>query len=421
MLCSILSLRAQTFVKPAVKVKDTSFAVITDKGTFQACEAELKAYQEILGMEGLPTFIVYNEWNKPEDVKKVIVKLYKKDKLEGVVFVGDIPIPMLRKAQHMTSAFKMDEKNNDWRDSSVPSDRFYDDFDLQFDFLKQDSVENNFFYYNLAIKSPQQIRCDIYSARVKAVDNGEEPHAQISRYFKKVVAEHQINNKLDQLVKSKILTRYYFTSEEGKGIYRIYCLEKMGKYLLTSKEIECKWQQTDNVKPVAMIKKRLAGNQTIIAYLRKVKAFDSYVVKPALTAKISGKIFKATGGSVKLTKNNKSITFLFEVIRRESDWEKKLADKMAMYKEFYENFVPGDSGFSAMPQLIFVCEDDRHTAEVFKEIVKNKLEIPQIKSYFTTDLRQNNDTLENTLIEFKIDETTKKYKMFNVEAKILGI
>jgi hypothetical protein len=81
MLCSILSLRAQTFVKPAVKVKDTSFAVITDKGTFQACEAELKAYQEILGMEGLPTFIVYNEWNKPEDVKKVIVKLYKKDKL----------------------------------------------------------------------------------------------------------------------------------------------------------------------------------------------------------------------------------------------------------------------------------------------------------------------------------------------------
>ena len=26
----------------------------------------------------------------------------------------------------------------------------------------------------------------------------------------------------------------------------------MGKYLLTSKEIECKWQQTDNVKPVPM-------------------------------------------------------------------------------------------------------------------------------------------------------------------------
>ena len=234
-------------------------------------------------------------------------------------------------------------------------------------------------------------------------------------------SQDKLNNKLEQLVKSKILTRYYFTSEEGKGIYRIYCLEKMGKYLLNSKEIECKWQPTDNVKPVPMIKKRLAGNQTLIAYLRKVKALENYVVKPTLHAKVSGKTFKATGGSVKLTKNNKSITFLFEVIRREPEWQKKLVDKMTLYKEFYENFVPGDSGFGTMPQLIFVCEDDKHTAEAFKEIVKNRLEIPQIKLYFTTDLRQNSDTLENTLIEFKIDETTKKYKMFNVEVKILGM
>ena len=236
-----------------------------------------------------------------------------------------------------------------------------------------------------------------------------------------VKSQDKLNNKLEQLVKSKILTRYYFTSEEGKGVYRIYCLEKMGKYLLTSKEIECKWQQTDNVKPVPMIKKRLAGNQTIIAYLRKVKAFDSYVVKPSLTDKISGKVFKATGGSVRLTKNNKSITFLFEVIRREPDWEKKLIDKLTMYKNFYENFVPGDSGYSSMPQLIFVCEDDKHTAETYIQILKNKLEIPQIKMYFTTDLRQNNETLENTLIEFKLDEKTNKYKMVNVEAKILEL
>ena len=233
-------------------------------------------------------------------------------------------------------------------------------------------------------------------------------------------SQDKLNNKLEQLVKSKILTRYYFTSDEGKGIYRIYCLEKMGKYLLTSKEVECKWQPSDNTKPVAMIKKRLAGNQTLIAYLRKVKAFDSYVVKPAITAKVSGKIFKATGGSVKLTKNKKSIElFLFEVIRREKEWQKKLVDKMKLYKEFYENFVPGDSGFSGMPQLILICEDEKHMAESFKEIVKNELEIPQIKLYFTTDLRQNEETLENTLVDFKLVDG--KYKMENVELKLLGM
>ena len=232
-------------------------------------------------------------------------------------------------------------------------------------------------------------------------------------------SQDKLNNKLDQLVKSKILTRYYFTSDEGKGIYRIYCLEKMGKYLLNSKEIDCKWQPSDNTKPVAMIKKRLAGNQTLIAYLRKVKAFDSYVVKPAITAKIVGKIFKANGGSVKLTKNRKSIQFVFEVIRREDDWKKKAVDKIRLYKEFYENFVAGDSGFTGMPQLILICEDEKHMAETFKEIVKNGVEIPQIKLYFTTDLRQNKETLEDTLVEFVLVDG--KYKMENIELKLLGM
>lgn len=234
-----------------------------------------------------------------------------------------------------------------------------------------------------------------------------------------VKSQDKLNKKLEQLIKTKILTRYYFHSEDGKGIYRIYCLEKMGKYLLNSRDIECKWQPTDNVKPVSLIKKRLAGNQTLLAYLRKVKAFDSYVVKPNLTAKTIGKQFKATGGSVKLTKNNKSMSFLFEVIRREDDWKNKLVEKMRLYQDFYDNFVPGDSGFAIMPQLIFICEDEKHTAETFKIIVMKGLEISKIKLYFTTDLRQNKESLEDTLIEFKLDETTNKYKVVDVGLKLL--
>ena len=234
-----------------------------------------------------------------------------------------------------------------------------------------------------------------------------------------IKSQDKLNKKLEQLIKTKILTRYYFHSEDGKGIYRIYCLEKMGKYLLNSRDIEYKWQPTDNVKPVALIKKRLAGNQTLLAYLRKVKAFDSYVVKPQLTAKTLAKPFKASGGSVKLTKNNKSISFLFEVVRREEDWKNKLVEKMRLYQDFYDNFVPGDSGFPIMPQLIFVCEDEKHTAETFKLIVTKGLEISKIKLYFTTDLRQNKESLEDTLIEFKLDENTNKYKVANVELKLL--
>ena len=57
--------------------------------------------------------------------------------------------------------------------------------------------------------------------------------------------------------------------------------------------------------------------------------------------------------------------------------------------------------------------------KVFREIVKNQIEIPAIKLYFTTDLRQNGESLSNTLIEFKMDPETNKYKMENVELKLL--
>ena len=92
---------------------------------------------------------------------------------------------------------------------------------------------------------------------------------------------------------------------------------------------------------------------------------------------------------------------------------------MRFFKDFYENFVPGDSGYETMPQLIIDCEDEKHIVETFKNIVMKKLEIPQIKLYFTTDLRQNQDTLSNTLIEFRLNEETNKYKMENVELKLL--
>ncbi len=233
-----------------------------------------------------------------------------------------------------------------------------------------------------------------------------------------VKSQDKLNNKLEQLIKMKILTRYYFTAEDGKGIYRIYSLEKMGKYLLNSRGVECKWQPTDNTKPVSMIKKRLAGNQVIISYLRKVKSFESYKVKPALNGKQTGKTFKLHAG-VKLSKAGKSADLLFEAVRREEDWEKKLIDRMKLLKDFYENFVQFDSGYETKPVLVLLCEDDKHTIEAFKVIVQNKLEIANTKIYFTTDLKQNNISLEKSLTEFVLDNETGKYKIQELDLKVL--
>ena len=76
--------------------------------------------------------------------------------------------------------------------------------------------------------------------------------------------------------------------------------------------------------------------------------------------------------------------------------------------------------FILPPQLVFVCEDEKHTVEVFKQIIKNEIELKNTKLYFTTDLRQNADTLNKSLIEFSKDETTGKYKAKEISLKMLG-
>ena len=223
--------------------------------------------------------------------------------------------------------------------------------------------------------------------------------------------QDKLNSRLDQMVKMKLITRYYFLSEEGKGIFRVYCLEKMGK--------ECKWQPTNNMKPANLIKKRLASNQIIIAYMRKAKNYSSHKIRATIKAKITGKTFK-TNGEVTIRVKDRDLSLIFECVRREEDWKNKFLDRLRLYKDFYDNFVPMDSGFMMPPQLIVLCEDDKHMVEVYKAIVTNNIDTDKFKIYYTTDLRQNKTTLDKSLVEFVKDEETGKYKANNIQFKLLG-
>lgn len=166
-----------------------------------------------------------------------------------------------------------------------------------------------------------------------------------------------------------------------------------------------------------MIKKKLAGNQLLIAYMRKVKACTGYQLKPQLLAKSLAKKFKPTL-RIDFNYNNSTIIFVFEVVRRNEGWEKQLVDRMNLWKDFYDNFIPGDSGFSTMPQLVFVCEDIIHAGEVFKTIVLNQINIDKISFYYTTDLEQNSENLSNSLNTFIIENG--RYRINRVNAQILG-
>ncbi len=202
LLCSVsVPSMAQVAVEACQVKYPTSFAIITDSRTFAECETELRAYKSALENEGLGTYIVSADWKNPDEVKSEILTLASnRRKLEGVVFVGDVPIVKVRQGQYLTTAFKMNEETWPMAESSVASDRFYDDFDLKFEYISRDTVDTDVFYYRLSEQGTQYLRPDIYSARMKVpgVMKGDK-YEIMRKYLRKVVQAHTESNILDNL------------------------------------------------------------------------------------------------------------------------------------------------------------------------------------------------------------------------------
>lgn len=232
--------------------------------------------------------------------------------------------------------------------------------------------------------------------------------------------QDKVSKWLEDLTKSKVLARYYFQTESGKSSYRAYALDKIATYMLKQRNIVTNWQPTDNTKPAFAVKRKLAGNQIVIAYMQKVGTFVEANPNILLLAKKYNVKFKPTGGTVKLSdKDKKEVDLLFEVVRRNEDWQTMLAEKLQLYADFYENFSKNDAGFSKAPNLVFVGEDVNHNAEIFRIIKKIGIDIPDEKLFFTTDLEQLEKSLEKTISVFEFDKENNKYKLIQKDLEIL--
>ncbi len=180
----------------------SSFAIIIDRISFSKVKNAVTAYRDAIEADGLSAYILIDDWKSPDQLRKEITTLKTQDsRLEGIVFVGDIPIPMIRDAQHMASAFKMDQERFPFKRSSIPSDRFYDDFDLQFQFIEQDTSNPLLYYYSLTAESTQKIERDIYSARIRPPFPGDEKYIQLDKYLTRIAAQKREQQVLDQLLR----------------------------------------------------------------------------------------------------------------------------------------------------------------------------------------------------------------------------
>ena len=188
-----------TSVMPAMG-RARSFAVVVDGTSYEKCSASINAYASCVKEAGWDAFVAAADWLNPEQLRDSIRLWYDKKNLAGAVFIGDIPVPMIRRAQFMASAFKMSEEDFPVRESSVPSDRFYDDFDLKFDFVGRDSSDTRFFYYNLSADSAQEISCEIFTGRITPSDHYEDKYSELEAYMRKLVeVKKGKHNRLDKI------------------------------------------------------------------------------------------------------------------------------------------------------------------------------------------------------------------------------
>lgn len=177
------------------------FAIVIDQKSYNEAQNEVKAYADcIKKLHNLKVYTVIDKWHVPDSIRAILKTMHqqKKEPVIGTVLIGDIPIAMIRDAQHMTSAFKMDQRANRKR-SSVPSDRYYDDFGLKFTSLGHDN-DAPYYYYSLTPDSRQHLEPSIYSGRIRPTDvNGSSRYEKLRNYLKKVVNEKWKRRSLQQM------------------------------------------------------------------------------------------------------------------------------------------------------------------------------------------------------------------------------
>ena len=112
LFCSVCLATTAVLSLNAAKVS-RGFAIVVDSKSYSEARAEVDNYaRAIEEVNRLKVYLIQDKWGVPDSIRAELKRLYslKKQPIEGCVLLGDIPVAMIRDAQHLTSAFKMNQK-----------------------------------------------------------------------------------------------------------------------------------------------------------------------------------------------------------------------------------------------------------------------------------------------------------------------
>ena len=211
---------ALALLQPARAAK--GFAIIIDPKSHALAKTEVAAYAHAIEqVNRMKVYTIDDRWGVPDSIRASLYSMYSKGLIQGAVFIGDIPVPMIRDAQHLTSAFKMSQKLPIEK-SSVPSDRFYDDFGLKFRFLEKDS-SSALFYYSLRADGEQHVNSSIFTGRIRPTDaGGTSRYEKLRKFLRKAAAEKLAAGQLRRI--------FFFTGQGSLNESRVAAMDEKIQY-----------------------------------------------------------------------------------------------------------------------------------------------------------------------------------------------
>lgn len=257
---------------------NSSFAIVIDSTsyTYLLKNNTLSTYLKSLEDDHLTPVVLVDNWKSPMPIRQKLDSLYRFQQLEGAFLIGDIPIAMIRNAQQLTSTFKMPQ-DMDWIESSVPSDRYYDDFSLRFEYIKQDSINTNLHYFNLSDTSAQKVKMSIYSGRIKPNTNDSlNKLKQLKDYLNKAIAFRNTKEKLNTIA-TYTAEGYSSNSLDSWSSFIVGLKQQFPSFFTNSKKIYF-FNYKDLVHPKQNWLAKINNPQTSFAYFNGHGLSDSQIL-----------------------------------------------------------------------------------------------------------------------------------------------
>lgn len=215
----------------------------------------------------------------------------------------------------------------------------------------------------------------------------------------------------DRLKKAGLIHIFRFKNEnESKPAgYVVYILSRDGEAALSSMGIVVNKPNAYNVvMDPTVVKKKLATNQILFAYLKRNTYVTRFDKSKRFSVECTSGETVAVRPSLILQFKDQSTAF-YEVVRQTTFWETDFENKLLRYKTMFDNYE------TEIPQLIICAENQSHARKIHKMVQGIKLEafLTHDLLFFGSDFDQHIFTIdeqceiENFKISFDEEESTE--------------